>query len=192
MKFQYFSDIHTENYKSNPKKLMRILTKHLEAQAPYLILAGDIGDPFSQIYVEFLEYVSRQFEHIFMIAGNHEYYTKEYKPQWMLCVQKQIRLVISRFNNITFLENEVYDIPNTNISIFGATFWSDIKNEESIEIEKSIGDYKFIPEFNIEKSRDLHKESCDKLNAILETERNLIVISHHLPSYNLIVGNPPI
>jgi predicted phosphodiesterase len=75
MKFQYLSDIHTEQYKSNHKKLKKIET-FIKLSAPYLLLAGDVDDPFSNLYKEFLSYLSSLFEYIFIIVGNHEYYTQ--------------------------------------------------------------------------------------------------------------------
>lgn len=110
MKFQYFSDIHTEQYKANPKKLKRI-QEFIKPCAPYLILAGDIGDPFSDLYNDFLTYLSPLFQYIFIIAGNHEYYGKHN----MNDVQEKIRIIAKSFKNIIFLENDVFHIPNTNI-----------------------------------------------------------------------------
>jgi len=181
---QYFSDLHTEEYKSNPKKLFRKIQASMKHCAPYLIIAGDIGDPYSKIYADVLQYLSKQFNHIFIIAGNHEYYGSN----TMQMVQDQIRVVISSIKNITYLENEIYCIPNSDICVFGATFWSDIKKEEESDIIHSIADYKFIPKFTPEQSRTLYKTSCEKLKESMEKypSKKFIVVSHHLPSYSLI------
>jgi predicted MPP superfamily phosphohydrolase len=187
MKFQYFSDIHTEEYKSNPNKLIKI-QQRIKVCAPYLILAGDIGDPFSNIYKDFIIFLSNLFEHIFIICGNHEYYTrKNNDTDWMTTVHNEIRTFTSTLENVTFLENEVFHISNTDISIFGATFWTDIKDDDE-NIIKYIADYNFIPNFTIKKTKDLHQFSCQKLQETLDLfpERKFVVISHHLPSYSLI------
>lgn len=183
MKFQYFSDIHTEEYKSNPKKLQKILNT-INVSAPYLILAGDIGDPYSRIYKDFLKGLSSLFQHIFLIAGNHEYYGKQY----MISVQTEIRKFTKSLGNITYLENEIFHIPDTNISIFGATFWSDICSQEETDITNYISDYQCIPTFTVQTSRDLHQQSCKVLNQALATypSHKFIVISHHLPLYSLV------
>ncbi len=183
MKFQYFSDVHTEQYKANPNKLKRV-QEFIKPCAPYLILAGDIGDPFSMIYNKFLTYLSPLFEYIFIIAGNHEYYGNHD----MNDVQEEIRHIALSLKNIIFLENEVFCVPNSNIMIFGATFWSDISKEEENDINYIIIDYRCIPEFSIQKSIELYHNSCNILNKILQTypDNKFIVISHHLPSYSLI------
>lgn len=181
--FQYFSDIHTECYKGNPKKLRKLL-QGLEVQAPYLILAGDIGDPHSLIYKEFLMDIGKLFEAVFIVAGNHEYYSKDKN---MFEVRQQIKEVCMQVGNIIFLENETYLIPDTDIRIFGATFWTDIKIDEEKYVKNMIGDYRYIPDFSVEKCRELHKMSCEKLQGSLdEYNDRFIVISHHLPSYSLI------
>lgn len=184
MKFQYFSDIHTEQYKSNPKKLMKILQK-LKVCAPYLILAGDIGDPYSKIYQDFMTFLSQQFDYIFLICGNHEYYIKQ---GTMEAVHNKIKSFTSSLPNVIFLDNNVFHIPNSDISIFGATFWTDIIPEEQKDIQEYIADYVKIPDFTIEECKRLHYYSCQKLQEALDiiATRRFIVISHHLPSYLLI------
>jgi predicted phosphodiesterase len=183
MKFQYFSDVHTEQYKGNPKKLKKI-QEVIKSCAPYLILAGDIGDPFSSIYKDFLTYLSSIFEYIFIIAGNHEYYGNHD----MNDVQKQIKHITSSLRNIIFLEKDIFHLPNTDIIIFGATFWSDILKEEEKDIKYYISDYRCIPEFSIYMCIEFYHDSCNTLNEMLETypTKKCIVISHHLPSYSLI------
>jgi len=183
MKFQYFSDIHTEQYKSNHKKWKRI-QKFIIPSAPYLIIAGDIGDPFTILYKEFLAYLSPLFEHIFIVAGNHEYYGQRDMNE----VQEEIRKFTASLGNVAFLENDIFHIPNSNISVYGATFWSDIQKNEEDDIKYYITDYTCIPNFSIETSKQLFSVSCDKLNDALDTytTRNFVIISHHLPSYSLI------
>ena len=39
-----------------------------------LVLAGDIGDPFSPFYSKFIKLCSSSFGNIVLVAGNHEYY----------------------------------------------------------------------------------------------------------------------
>lgn len=183
MKFQYFSDIHTEEYKSNHKKLKKI-QELIVPVAPNLIIAGDIGDPYSTLYRDFLSYLSPMYEHIFIVAGNHEYYGHGDMEE----VQEEIRRFTESLGNVSFLENDLVNIPDTNLTIYGATFWSDIYETEKDDIKNCIGDYKYIPDFTIEKAKHLHKTTCDKLNLALNifSNRNFVVISHHLPSYSLL------
>lgn len=161
IQFQYFSDVHTEMLKSNPKKILKL---DIQPLAPYLILAGDIGDPFSQVYYDFLEMLAKKFEKIFLISGNHEYYETNcarhlliYEKEWMDKVDDKIRAVCDAIGKV------VYDMEGSDISIFGATFWSDIRSEERMNILYSLMDYQKIPGFDIGKGITKHKRSCGLL-----------------------------
>jgi predicted phosphodiesterase len=192
IQFQYFSDVHTEMLKSNPKKILKL---DIQPLAPYLILAGDIGDPFSQVYYDFLEMLAKKFEKIFLISGNHEYYETNcarhlliYEKEWMDKVDEKIRAVCDAIGKVVYLQDEVYDMEGSDISIFGATFWSDIRSEERMNILYSLMDYQKIPGFDIGKGIAKHKRSCGLLERHIaeRSDRRFIVISHHLPSYELI------
>ena len=147
-KFQYLSDIHLETHHNTSKA---IFEKILKPSAPYLALCGDIGNPGAQLYELFLEYCSNNFEHVFYIAGNHEFYNnmksikflknKEYISKELdetslrrLSTQfsrdttetrtQKIREICKKFPNIHFLDKETFKIPNTNIIVVGCTLWS--------------------------------------------------------------------
>jgi hypothetical protein len=62
---QYLSDVHLEFR----QKLPRVVPK-----GDILILAGDIGYPFSGLYEEFLRKMTHSFKKVFLVVGNHEYY----------------------------------------------------------------------------------------------------------------------
>ena len=68
---QYISDIHLEFYKIN--EVDNILS-YIQPNAKICVLAGDIGYPFQKIYEIFLCGISKKFDEIFLIHGNHEYY----------------------------------------------------------------------------------------------------------------------
>ena len=70
-KFQLISDIHLENYE-NIK-----FTELIKPQESVLFLAGDIGHINNKIYKDFIDYVSNNWEVIYIVLGNHEFYIKE-------------------------------------------------------------------------------------------------------------------
>lgn len=71
-KLQYVSDIHLETHNNNTST--ELFKTILKPSAPYLALCGDIGYPGAPLYESFLKYCSDNFEHVFYVAGNHEYY----------------------------------------------------------------------------------------------------------------------
>lgn len=148
VKIQYVSDIHLETHYNTSKN---IFEKILKPSAPYLALCGDIGYPGTELYEPFLQYCSDNFEHIFYIAGNHEFYNdlksikflnnKKFISKGLdedafqrLSVRfstdtretrmHKIREICSKFSNIHFLDKETFQIPDTNIVIIGCTLWS--------------------------------------------------------------------
>lgn len=148
VKIQYLSDIHLETHQNTTKYIFK---KILKPSAPYLALCGNIGYPGAQLYESFLKYCSENFEYVFYIAGNHEFYNniksinylknkkfieksvsedelRRYSarfpretPEYRV---KKIREICSKFTNIHFLDKEKFNIPNTNVIIVGCTLWS--------------------------------------------------------------------
>ena len=59
MKIQYISDIHLEYLSEIPK---------INPVGDVLVLAGDIGHPFSSIYINFLIDVNNKFKKVFLIT----------------------------------------------------------------------------------------------------------------------------
>jgi predicted MPP superfamily phosphohydrolase len=185
--FQYFSDIHTEFYSSNINRLNKILDKKLIDVGDILLIAGDIGHPFSNIYSYLLTKLSAKFKSkkIIITSGNHEYYSKYYT---MKQIDEKINEIVSKFNNITYLQNSIYHIENTNLTVFGSTLWSDLKKDEENEIVKNMNDFSEISELNIDMYRSLHKKALNSMTGYLNEypNRNFIMLTHHLPSYTLI------
>jgi predicted MPP superfamily phosphohydrolase len=72
-KYQVISDIHLENYdKINIPDLIKPLSE-------VLFLAGDIGHIENKLYTKFMNYVSENWEIIYVVLGNHEFYCNSNK-----------------------------------------------------------------------------------------------------------------
>lgn len=65
MSFYIISDIHSELSKSIPNLIF---------PTQNIALCGDIGNPFMDTYKKILDICSEHYQHVFVIAGNHEYY----------------------------------------------------------------------------------------------------------------------
>lgn len=174
MEFQYISDIHLEH-----GTLINITPS-----AKYLILAGDIGHPSDPSYRQFMQDMSSKFEKVFLVAGNHEYYSSS---QTILQTETLIRNTVTDIPNVHFLQNDYVHLDNT-YSVFGATMWTQIDPEDEIDIRQFIMDYRKIPNFTPEFSSMLHKASVNELISVLDEypTRKWIVITHHMPQKRLI------
>ncbi|PNG99222.1 hypothetical protein TSOC_015006 [Tetrabaena socialis] len=180
MKFQYISDVHLE--KGNRVTLQR--------HAPNLILAGDIGDPAEEVYVTFIEEASHLFDHVFLVCGNHEYYSS---TRCMSSTESMIRDIVGSFENVHFLQNEVFHFPNSSVSVFGATLWTAIQYQNADIIRCMVSDYRCIrvneaEMFSVSTNNELHERTKQAfVNLRCEApDRKWVVVCHHMPSKDLV------
>lgn len=175
LKIRYFSDLHLEFIK--PNKINRFITKILVGgEDEICILAGDIGNPYHLNYNIFMEFISKNFKKTFIISGNHEYYNK---TKTIEETNNFLTEYFTKFNNISFLNNnyEKYD----NYCFIGTTLWSKIINPIY-----EINDVYKIPEFDYIQYNRLNMMCVDFLEDVLQNNENCIIITHHVPSNNLI------
>ena len=190
MRFQYFSDIHLEFYNENIPKIQRTFIQKLDKQTDkpgFLLVAGDIGMPSRPSYSTFLQSLSPLYEKIFITTGNHEYYKM---PYYSLTEMDNYCRDICRTmpqDNVVFLQNNTYKL-NDSLSIFGGTFWTDIPPSKHHSVMHSVNDYKLIPNMTPSLSSLLHEKSVSLLNYHIKEDTHMkwIVMSHHMPSFDLI------
>ena len=117
---QYISDIHLEFWKNKYPKI-----EPIKSGKSYLTLLGDIGYPHSKNYEDFLKYHSELFVNIFIVSGNHEYYTSKKKQYAMNEIEDKIRNVCSNFPNVIYLQKSSFKVQNT--LFLGCTFWTNLE-----------------------------------------------------------------
>lgn len=174
MKIQYISDIHLEFLSKIPK---------INSVGDVLVLAGDIGYPFSDIYKDFLIDVNNKFKKVFLITGNHEFYIiGKNKSHTMEEIDDKIKLIILDYNlaNISYLDDSYKDYEG--FRFCGATLWSQIIDRQFLN-----NDMTMIKDMSVDFRNELFNNSYEFINSVI-TESNLpiIMITHHLPSYDLI------
>lgn len=132
----YVSDLHLELRKKVPKEL--IFVPQDENIRNFLALCGDIGCPFHDNYNKFLAIHSLLYERIFVITGNHEYYTNN-KQKTMEQIEEQLRGVVSKFSNVTFLHiNQPFVLED--ILFIGCPLWTNV----DIDADNYMNDYNKI------------------------------------------------
>jgi hypothetical protein len=204
-KLQYISDIHLEYLKQVPM---------IKPIAPHLALLGDIGNPFLPNYHELLKYASYNWEKIFLLTGNHEYWQEN---KTMQEVDEHIQSLSSKYKNIFFLNNSAHMV-TSQYMILGTTLWSYIRSEpkslfgddmsiltnerKNIRWNNINSIYKhntnwLIDQLNVVKSQNILIHNDNNLNIrnnININDNNIdndkpikcIILTHHLPSYQLI------
>lgn len=189
LKFQYASDLHLEHYFENINKVRRLFVQPLirdRDNADFLLLAGDVGRPLNDSYKTLIKELAPHYKRIFITTGNHEYYRMPSCETIAQFDEKCRQICANAADNITFLQNECYNI-NDWISIYGGTFWTDIPPEKRRIIESVMNDYSYIPDLTAKQTNDLHHVAVKGLEENLQsTNHKWIVMSHHMPSFDLI------
>ena len=177
MKLRYLSDLHLEFLTKS--KLEKIITHIIPGVTNEIcILAGDIGNPTSENYDIFMNFIDKSFEKSFIIPGNHEYYNK---TKNMDEINDYMYKYFEKFQNISFLNNEYENYKG--YCFIGTTLWTKITNPMF-----TINDNNYIKKFDYLKCNQLNMLCVDFLEDTIEnnSNNNNIIISHHVPSNDLI------
>lgn len=182
---QVLSDIHSEMMTIDDAKVFcdKILTPSLTEKQVDVVLAGDIGNPYMDSYKYILEHCSSIYRRVFICTGNHEYY----HSMSVDYIDYQITKLCNLYDNVYFLNKQTYEFDD--IVILGCTLWTFIPNEFKHVVTESMNDYNYIPDFNVYEQNKLHEKHVNWLKSEIEqikTNKKLIVVTHHLPTFKLI------
>lgn len=171
------SDVHLEfrTNLTNERKWDALVPKGFLEEPEYrpewdrscLVLAGDIGYPSSSTYEEYVTRCKSRFDHVVVVAGNHESYQQKVRVEPERCLQEpdylpdpnvhathkgRVRIkwtdqwargVCEKVGAI-FLQKDVHEIvfPDSGrIKIAGCTLWSRIPNDKALEASYSLNDF---------------------------------------------------
>jgi len=182
--FQLISDLHLEFCKELPI---------LEKKADNLILAGDVGYPTHENFTNLMKVVCEQFDKVFYVPGNHEYYCslpKEEVDELLLQQSKDIGFIL--LNNSTYkLSKEFGTNSADDLTVIGTTLWTRTTPSNSFLLKSYMNDYRKI---KIDKETLItpeitgkwHEEAVLFLYKEFSVPGDKLVITHHLPSMELI------
>ena len=155
-----------------------------------MVLAGDIGIPWDPSYSEFITRCSVAYKQVIVIAGNHEYYTKnpEFKrlslQQHINNVESQIKNICDQFSNVVFLQRSTLVLDD--VLYLGCTLWS----IPDPKYEHQMNDMYLIPGMNSDAFYRLHQNDKQWLSKTVRDigweYSKVVVITHHLPSKEMI------
>jgi hypothetical protein len=188
MSFQYASDLHLERIRDcNLDKR----TLPIKPVAPYLLLAGDIGNPNQSSYWQAIEWFSKNWEHVFLVTGNHDYYKSSYQEEDTPDqIDQYIRDRCKAYPNVHFLQLDSWISPDGRVQIHGCTMWSNVSDDEAETIERCMMDYHLIN--GIKSIKDTNRIHAHHVKWLTETlakptsASTVIVLTHHLPSFEVL------
>lgn len=166
MKLQFCSDLHQDNY----SKILDI-----PVLAPNLALIGDIGGAFHPSTYQFLDNISHEFERVFYIPGNHEYYCHSIAE-----TDARLEELCSDLD-IELLQKKTVQVDDVLIS--GCTLWSDA-TEEGFH---KTNDKRWIKGFSRQEMVSLHKDHLSFLQE--EQTKNKtkphVFLTHYAPLFDM-------
>ncbi len=175
-KLQILSDVHLEFYTNG--RPLPIIERH----GHDIALLGDIGKPFAPSYHTFLTQMSQQFDNVFVLLGNHEYYNVNWTPVEVFTAKA--REVCATFDNVHLLERETFDITEKT-RILGCTLWSSIDCTAAM----GLNDFRMIStnkgkltlaEYFMWHSRDVTWLESQLAQCITDGKKAM-VLTHHGP-----------
>jgi predicted phosphodiesterase len=208
MRIQILSDVHLEL-----RQFGCIAANTFPATAPVLALLGDIGDPSSLAYADFLLAQAERFDTVLVLCGNHEYYGRSVDETHAL-----VRAVCERApafgsgtesprafgsgtesprafgsgtespraGRLVFLDQATH-VLGGGLAVLGATLWSDIADEQRSDVACFLADFRYIRDWNVEANQAMHKRHVAWLQQELSRQAALgnrvLVLTHHAPSF---------
>jgi predicted phosphohydrolase len=177
---QIASDLHIEFNESSdsPDPL-----KYITPVADILILAGDIGSSYRMEQLTFfLQELSRHFQVILYVPGNHEWYAiPHHEAIELVDLESRLRGLQKLVNNLYVLDRSSVRIGNTCIA--GATLWSEPKCKVPPFIVR-------IEELHTAEYRRRHIADLEYIRRMMKycttNGYKLIVITHYPPSLQVV------
>lgn len=175
-RIQYASDLHLEM--NNIKDFSKVI----KPVAPFLALVGDIGHIQKLSYRPFFDYVSSEFEKVFYVPGNHEYYSVEPSDTFHK-LDVEMKYFCDSYENIHYLVRNSYKFDHLNVGIIGSPFWTPHFSSTNIQISKNQSLFS-------EYSNVLHQVDYTYIDNICRKYKNTytqtVVLTHFMPSFSLI------
>ncbi|RPA86389.1 hypothetical protein BJ508DRAFT_411112 [Ascobolus immersus RN42] len=182
--FQLLSDLHLETDTSINGTGYDTYT--ITPVAPFLILAGDIGELGSgEHYETFLWRHIDLFQHIYIVPGNHEFHHTDYDTA--LNVARAIQSNPKLQRKVTFLPCNTITLPEFNLTIIGATLYTYIPEAAANAISARVKDFSNIKDWDISKHNDRHKAQLRFIRqciAAAPANHKVLVITHHAPTFH--------
>lgn len=167
--FQIISDVHLE---TNPSVQ---LSDVISPCAPYLILAGDIGNPKEKSYLTFIKDSCKNFRKVFVLNGNHEYYGSTV-PE----TDKTVSEICSMFG-AEFMQKRVVHVDG--VDVIGCTLWTHIDPFDYRN--QTCSDHLMIKDFSTLDRNDVHVDHKEFLKSAIHSSASPLVVTHHVPSLSL-------
>jgi len=167
MKIKYMSDLHLE-FHALP----------FPEKGEVLVLAGDIT---VKAHREWIDEVSKLFEVVLYVTGNHEYYRGD-----LTATLKKLRADLP--DNMQILQNSSYSWKGVNFH--GATLWTDCHNQNPVSmnvVENGLNDFRLIRtndyKLRFTAKRMISEHLFSKYFLAENVKPGDVIVTHHAPTH---------
>ena len=181
---QIESDLHLETHDSI--NFQKFLPR--KGKARYLFLAGDICPivTHTELYRQCMSYCSSVWSQVYVVTGNHEYY-----GNGVVSVDECdsiARQICQSYSNVHFMQRDSAYIADIDLTILGATLWSDTTRPILLQDYNMIMDAgRPITHYTTQR---WHNQDVTWLEAQIDSHTRsgsrILVLTHHLPTPSLI------
>lgn len=188
-KFDVVSDLHFDHFVESGEAGTEFLESvFLKSTAPNLLVAGDIGNWYSEhalIYTDyFFNLVRHKYQNVICVLGNHDYYYFGLDE-----IPSPVALYRERyyFPNVFFLSlsNVLSSICLEDVTVIGGTLWSELDPTNELIISRRLNDFRLIHDLTPKDYRDRFSKELLELDRQLELHKDekVVVLTHHAPTF---------
>jgi hypothetical protein len=127
----------------------------------------------------------QDWNNVLVIPGNHEFYGSHVNDSWF---GKQERVFQNSYGNkCHYVNNSIVEIDG--VYFVCSALWSHIGFEKASKIQYQMNDYHSIAKLTVDKVNEYHKVNVAFLKEAMgkiPDGKRCIVVTHHVPSHNLI------
>ena len=188
-KFDVVSDLHFDHFVGSGEAGTEFLESvFLKPTAPNLLVAGDIGNWYSEhalIYTDyFFNLVRHKYQNVICVLANHDYYYFGLDE-----IPSPVALYRERyyFPNVFFLilSNVLSSICLEDVTVIGGTLWSELDPTNELIISRRLNDFRLIHDLTPKDYRDRFSKELLELDRQLELHKDekVVVLTHHAPTF---------
>lgn len=187
-KFEVVSDLHLEHFGKSGKEGFEYLESIFsKANAPTLLVAGDIGNLHVKSSLKYMDYffdlVRSTYDNVVCILGNHDYYG------WSIDDELAVDEYRLRYasDNVRFLSlgNKPSSVRIEDTVVIGGTLWSNLDPLHELLIVQGLNDFKCIKDLTYFGYRLKFVKELIALRALLNEHKKekCLVLTHHAPTF---------
>lgn len=185
IRFQFMSDLHLEIGQQYSEF-------SITQQAPYLILAGDIGRLIDRaLFSKFLSQQCKLFKLVLLVLGNHEFFGTSHEDG--IKEAQRLEREPEMGGKLKVLHRQRVDMEEEQLVVLGCALWSFIPPTHRLIVESKVNDFKKISSWNVDSHNSAHNQDLIWLRGQIAAvrfeekhqnlqRRKILVVSHHAPA----------